>query len=134
MSDEPLTIAKIFGGMTVANSEWEAELRWLTKSVRHVCTDVDVGLRINMQLQVPGPFLQPDFQGARWGRFSSKDNLLVVQVALPERPPPNVREYLLGRVLEGLDQAEAWARKRRRPLELSSMREAISTAQIVWSP
>jgi len=123
---EAIQIGKLFGGISRANSEWESELRWLTKAVRGATRGLDVGVRIGIQMQVAGPLLVPDFDGVRWGRYSSRDRTLVVQVALAETPPANVRLNLLALVSDGIDEASRWAASRNREIDFAPLKRAIN--------
>src|SRR5262249_11411991 len=60
--------------------------------------DLSSPLAVNVVYQIPGRFLEPEFEGVRSGRFSRREALLLVQVALPSDVPSNasaeVRRFL----------------------------------------
>lgn len=84
--DEPaqvLSIGSVVGGSTPTNRTWRDAIRDLTSRVIAARSDVEAPLNVNVVFQVPGDVIKPDFDGTRTGRFSKKDSLLMVQVALP---------------------------------------------------
>jgi hypothetical protein len=80
---------------------------------------------VNVVFHVPGHILGVDFQGVRTGRFSKKDSWLMVQVALPEEPPEDVDAYLKLTLVEAIDEAERWSRKRKLADDLQSLHRLV---------
>jgi hypothetical protein len=75
---------------------------------------------------VPGRTFKPEFAGVRTGRFSKKDNELMIQVALPETVPTDPASFLRASVLAAIDEAERWAVKRKVPSELGMLRAVVA--------
>jgi hypothetical protein len=118
-----LTTAEIVGGRTELNSAWEEPLLWLLLRIRELVVGVTSPISVNMEFHIPGDLLRPDYEGERTGAFRKSDNLLKVQVALPEAPPTEVRKYLKSRVVSAVLEAERWAIKRKLASSLESLRE-----------
>jgi|SRR3989344_2493991 len=56
--------------------------------------------RLNVVFHVPGSLLKPEFVGARTGSLSRKENIMMVQIAVPENlitfvlPSPKLKQFL----------------------------------------
>lgn len=70
-------------------------------------------MKINVVFHVSGHLLQPDFEGVRTGTFRKADKLLMVQVALAATDPPDPGAELLILLQSAVDEAEAWAARKR---------------------
>jgi hypothetical protein len=123
-----LSLGWVVGGSTLANRAWRDAIRAVTDQVIEARTGVESSLNVNVVFQVPGNIITPDFSGVRTGRFSKEDNLLMVQVALPEEVPPDAERYLIDAVHEALDEAERWANKRGIASDLPSLRAILDRA------
>lgn len=107
-----LSIGSVVGGPTPANAEWRDAIKRLGQLVAVARSGNPSPLNVNVVFQVPGSVLSPDFHGVRTGKFSRAERLLMVQVALPERPPDDVDSDLRARLVSAVDEAERWARER----------------------
>jgi len=91
MSAHPvLALGVIVGGPGVS-VQWSEAVTQLGRRVMELREGVEPPLSVNVVYQIPGQFLQPDFEGARSGRFSRKEGCLLVQVALPATPTGDAR-------------------------------------------
>ena len=129
--DEPvqvLSLGSVVGGTTPTNRAWRDAIRELTRRVIEERTDIDSPLNVNVVFHVPGNVIKPDFTGARTARFSKKDALLMVQVALPEGVPSDPEGYLKDAARAALDEAERWAESRRIDADLSQLRAILDRA------
>jgi hypothetical protein len=111
MTPQPvLTIGAVMGGPGVSR-EWSDAVMQLGRRVIAVHGSIVSPLSVNVVYQVPGRYVQPDFDGVRSGRFSRKEARLLVQAALPLKassdPDGDVRR-LLGQAIE---LAEDFARQ-----------------------
>jgi hypothetical protein len=70
---------------------------------------VESPVSVNVVYQIPGQFLQPDFEGVRSGRFSRKEGRLLVQVALPATPTGDAYEEARARLTQAISLAEQFA-------------------------
>jgi hypothetical protein len=114
--DEPaaLSIGVLVGGWSPHTSEWKAALQYLGQRVTSAREGASSPLNVNVILQVPGNNITPDFEGVRTGYFSRKKMWLIVQAALPEAPREgDIEADLLDRLKEAIEQAEAWAKRRK---------------------
>lgn len=86
MSAHPALAIGFVAGGPGSSREWIEALKSLGRQVMESRIGVESPLAVNVVFQVPGQFLQPDFQGVRSGQFSRKERRLIVQVALPPEP------------------------------------------------
>lgn len=87
-----------------------------------IITDIN----INVEFQVPGNILTPDFEGVRTGVFRKKDSLLKIQVAVPAKASESPRKDLIGFLWQALDEAEMWAMRRKLKFDLTPLRQIVS--------
>ena len=123
--DEPvevLSVGPVVGGSTSANRPWREALRELVNAVAEARTATASPLNVNVVFQVPGDILHPDFEGARTGRYSKPDSLLLVQVALPDEVPDDPAAYLRTALGDAIGEAEEWARRRNIAPSLPTLR------------
>lgn len=126
--DEPvhvLSIGSVEGGSSPWIAIWREALTRLTRRVAESREGISSPLNLNVVFQIPGDLLKPEFEGVRTGRFSRKEGLLMVQVALPEQPPEDVNAELKGRLMAAVEEAERWARRRRLAGNLTETRELV---------
>jgi hypothetical protein len=122
---EVLSIGSIQGRWSPGMSTWREAIRSLSLGITQAREGVKSVLGVNVVFHVPGDILQPEFEGVRTGTFSKKNSLLMVQVALPEKPLSDVNAYLRARTVEALDEAERWARKKKIASDLSHLRRIV---------
>ena len=123
---EPLSIGIVLEA-GLARRRWDDALTRLAQQVASARSNVQTPLNVNVVFYVPSKLLQLDWTGERTGRYSKKDDLLMVQVALPEEPPDDVDDYLRERLAAALGEAEEWARKRRVADDLNELRALVAT-------
>jgi hypothetical protein len=73
--------------------------------------DVKSPLSVNVVYQIPGQFLDPEFEGVRTGRFSRKEALLLVQAALPRKVAPDPLSPVRHLLNEAIAAAEEFAQQ-----------------------
>ena len=120
-----ISIGSIIGGTMGTTREWDSAVTRLMCVVAERRVGVASGLGINVVFQIPGEVLKPDFEGVRTGYYSKKENLLMVQVALPEELPDDIEGYLRRELAVAVDEAEAWGRRRRVAADLNSLRDLV---------
>jgi hypothetical protein len=128
MTAEPahaLSIGSMVGGATPQNKAWRDALRELTAQVKSARAGVDAPLSLNVVFHVPGNLLEPEFSGVRTGRFSRKEALLMVQVALPSETPPDALGYLREAAHEAIAEAARWADKKRVPIDVDQLESIL---------
>lgn len=109
MSLHPTLAVGIVAGGPGSSKEWIEALKLLGRQVMESREDVESPLAVNVVFQVPGQFLQPDFQGARSGQFSRKERRLLVQVALPLEPGGDAYRDARDRLAQAVVVAEEFA-------------------------
>jgi hypothetical protein len=120
---EVLSIGSVIGGSTSTNRRWRDAIGELTRAVADARTNVASPLNVNVVFQVPGNVVRPDFEGARTGRYSKADRLLLVQVALPGEVPEDPDDYLRAALSDAIGEAEEWARRRSIASDLGALRK-----------
>lgn len=101
----------------------------LSRSVSGLRYQLESELNLNVEFQVPGHLLTPDFQGVRTGSFRKAERLLKIQVALPVNPPENPYAYGVQAIRDSIDEAEAWARRRRIEFAASPFRSLLALVE-----
>ncbi len=86
---------------------------------------VESQLNVNVVFQVPGRYLEPEFDGVRTGRFSKRDAHLLVQVALPAEPPDDAAFYLRTAMVAAVDEAETWNVRRRKGFDTVVLHDLV---------
>jgi hypothetical protein len=105
-----LSIGAVAGGASTSRA-WEAAIKRVAQRVIELRESRSSPLAVNVVYQIPGEVLTPEFEGVRTGRFSRRERLLLVQVALPPEPrdaDAEVRQLLS----EAIEVAEDFARKK----------------------
>ena len=98
----------------------------LSRGVSGLRDQLDSELSLNVEFQVPGNLITPDFQGVRTGTFRKADRLLKIQVALPVNPPDDPYAYGVQVLREAVDVAEAWSVRRRVEFYPSPLRSLLA--------
>lgn len=120
-----LSIGSVEGGSSPAARLWRDGITRLARKIAAVREGLVSPINVNVIVQVPGEILTPDFAGVRTGHFSKTSRLLIVQVALPREPPVDVDMDLKSWVVEAVDEAERWVRKRRPAEGLPQLQELV---------
>jgi hypothetical protein len=123
---KPLSVGVIVGGFTAESKIWREALTRLSRGVSGVRDQLGPELNINVEFQVPGNLIAPDFQGVRTGTFRKADRLLKIQVAVPVDPPNDPYAYGLQAIREAVDTAEAWSRRRRVEFDPAPFRAVLA--------
>lgn len=123
---EPLSIGIVLEAGP-QRRRWNDALTRLSRRVSAARPGVETPFGVNVVFFVPSKLVRLDWTGERTGRYSKKQGLLMIQVALPEEPPENVDAYLRGRLSAALDEAEKWARKRRVADGLDGLRTLVAS-------
>ena len=109
MSVHPaLAIGAVAGGPG-SSRDWTDAVKLLGRRVMELREGVESPLSVNVVYQIPGQFLQPDFDGTRSGRFSRKENRLLIQVALPATPEGDPYEEARACLIQAVSLAEQFA-------------------------
>jgi hypothetical protein len=107
-----LSIGSVVGGPDAKNQPWTDAITELTRNVASARPGTASPLRVNVIFHVPGELLEPEFTGVRTGHFSKRDSLLLVQVALPRKPPEDLSGFLKAAAQAAVDEAERWAQRK----------------------
>jgi hypothetical protein len=124
MSDEAeekhyaLSVGIMLFGTTPLNQPWRARLEELAVKLESWSAQLHSSFNLNVVFQVPGRTIVPEFEGVRSGSFDKKGNLLMVQVALPEKFVEDP-EYLRSRMTEALECAKSWATRKHLDIDFS---------------
>jgi hypothetical protein len=114
-------------GNGIGTYEWRVAMRPLAARIRQLRDGVDSPLHVNVVYFVPGPAFRPDFEGVRTGSYLKAQHALVVQVALPIAPAVPHQQILRALLLDAIDAAEEFARRRKIAEELSGLRDLART-------
>jgi len=126
---EALSIGMIIGGRTPANRPWIEAIQGLMNEVKAARTKTTFDLKLNVEFQVPGNHLDPDFEGVRTGAFRRSESLLKIQVAIPPQAPADPRRDLLAFLGAAVDAADRWAVAKRRTFDTSSLRALVASLE-----
>ena len=104
-----LHIGMITGGPDAEHSRFDAIERTIARLVIGTRDEspIAIGGSVDLVFHVPGSITKPDYEGIRTGRFSRKDEMIQIQVSVPEE------------VVNSEDPA---------PFIFASMREAVEMA------
>lgn len=108
-----LSVGIIVGGFTAQSKVWREALTRLSRDVSGIAGQLGSDFKINVEFQIPGHIISPDFQGVRTGAFRKADRILKIQVAVPVDPPANPYAYGVQAIGDAVDAAEAWSVRRR---------------------
>jgi hypothetical protein len=109
MTVHPALAVGVVAGGPGSSVEWTEAVKLLGRRVMELRDGVESVLSVNVVYQIPGQFLQPDFEGTRSGRFSRKEARLLVQVALPASPDGDAYEEARTRLRQAVSLAEQFA-------------------------
>ena len=117
------------------NYEWQKALRPIAGRIKRMRDNVHSPLHLNVIYLIPGPTLQPDFEGVRTGHYSRARHALIVQAALPQDPSAPYEEVVRTLLLAAVDAAEEFARRRKIAESLPQLRElAAAICKTTRSP
>ena len=122
---QTLSIGVINYGQTPKNRGWDLRTQKIMNQVATAREGIASDLNVNVVFVVPGWAVRIDFEGVRTGSFRKRDSLLMVQVALPEEPPPD-DHYLVDQTYEAIDAAEAWAIRRKKDIDFGPLRSILA--------
>lgn len=123
---KPLSVGVIVGGFTPESKIWREALMRLSRDVSGIRDQCNSDVNINVEFQIPGHIISPDFQGVRTGAFRKADRRLKIQVALPVDPPDDPYAYGVQTMREAVDAAEAWSGRRRIEFDPAPLRSLIA--------
>jgi hypothetical protein len=124
-----LSIGMIVGGRTLGNRAWVEAIQQLMTDVIEAREGIDSDINVNVEFQVPGNLLTPEFDGVRTGAFRKADSLLKVQAALPADVPAQARPILLGFLRAALDAVDSWAIAKKRTVDTSALRGIVAAVE-----
>lgn len=128
MSDwAPIYISIVIGGPTRENRVIRNALDRVGRRVDEVeFTPAEGEAGVEIEFHVTGDLLAPDYEGMRTGRWSNKDNVQVVQIAVPtaleKGEEDEVVTELLRMIPEAVELAAQRLAHRRIKLDLSQAR------------
>lgn len=120
------SIGVIVGGLTRDSKSWEEHIVALMNDVKQAREGIASDLNLNVEFQVTGHLLAPDFEGVRTGAFRKKDSLLKIQVAVPAMASDSPRDDLIDFLWKAVDEAEAWTIRRKLKFDLTPLREIVA--------
>jgi len=129
MGDMPtpvVTIGSIVGGISDAGRAWDQTIDEAFRSIS--VPEWQPGeLRLNVEFQIAGHLLQPDFEGVRTGRFRKTDALLKVQVAVVHVATLPSHDQVLTWLRSAIELAITWAARRQPHLGTALLQGILST-------
>jgi hypothetical protein len=105
-----ITIGAVFGGGELSGTSIDRALRGFTFP-----PDDSLPFSLNVVFHVPGSIVGgPDYVGMRTAKFSRKQKMLMIQVAVPKEmvDSPDVRAFLFSSVREAVFTAAPFLRKK----------------------
>jgi hypothetical protein len=121
-----LSVGVIVGGLTAQSKVWREALTRLSRDLSGIAGQLESDFRINVEFQIPGNFISPDFQGVRTGTFRKADRHLKIQVAVPDDPPADPYAYGVHAIGDAVDAAEAWSVRRRVEFDAEPFRSVLA--------
>jgi hypothetical protein len=98
----------------------------LSQGVSGLRDQLESDFNINVEFQIPGDIISPDFQGVRTGAYRKADRLLKIQVAVPLDPPDDPYAYGVQAIRDAVDTAEAWSVRRRVEFDAAPFRSLLA--------
>lgn len=100
-------ISRFYGGPELAESKFDRVIAKVT-SLRGAGKEGPFG-SLDVVFHVPGSILDPEHSGIRTGRFSKKERMLMLQIAVPreilEQEEPEIQAFLLASLREAVRMA-----------------------------
>lgn len=121
-----LSVGVIVGGFTAQSKVWRQALMRLSQGVSGLRDQLESDFNINVEFQIPGDIISPDFQGVRTGAYRKADRLLKIQVAVPPDPPDDPYAYGVQAIRDAVDTAEAWSVRRRVEFDAAPFRSLLA--------
>jgi hypothetical protein len=121
-----LSVGVIVGGLTAQSKVWREALTRLSRDLSGVAGQFESDFRINVEFQIPGNIISPDFQGVRTGAFRKADRHLKIQVAVPNDPPADPYAYGVHAIGNAVDAAEVWSVRRRVEFDAAPFRSVLA--------
>ena len=121
-----LSIGVVLGDSDPTSLAWKRSMVALAKEVVASRGGVESPLRVNVVFHVDGRLVPNEFEGVRTGRFSRKDNHLMVQVAVSGVPVAESRTLLLNLLEQAVGEAEVFARARGIADELAGLHGIVN--------
>ncbi|MDQ0850650.1 hypothetical protein QFZ65_002588 [Arthrobacter sp. B3I9] len=121
-----LSIGVIVGGLGAQSKVWREALTRLSRDLSDIVGQLESDFRINVEFQIPGDIISPDFQGVRTGAFRKADRHLKIQVAVPNDPPADPYAYGVHAIGDAVDAAEAWSVRRRIEFDAEPFRSVLA--------
>jgi hypothetical protein len=125
-----LSIGMIVGGRTQTNARWVEAVRALTRAVMVAREGIESDIKLNVEFHVPGHILIPEFEGVGTGVFRKADSLLKVQAALPTEVPDDPGRFLVGSVLQALDEVDSWAAAKPVQCDTKPLRDLVLSLDV----
>ena len=130
---EVLSVGMIVGGRTTENGAWVDAIASLRKQITAVRSGLQSDLNLNVEFQISGNHLQPDFEGVRTGAFRKADSLLKVQVAVRAHPPTDPRAEVMGLLVAAVQAADGWVAAKQRGFDMAPLHGLVASVQRAWS-
>ena len=121
-----LSVGVIVGGFTAQSKVWRQALMRLSQGVSGLRDQLESDFNINVEFQITGDIISPDFQGVRTGAYRKADRLLKIQVAVPLDPPDDPYAYGVQAIRDAVDTAEAWSVRRRVEFDAAPFRSLLA--------
>lgn len=138
MSEEKKKRALVFrtvvGGPGKEPKAWDDWVWGLRDFVKPLVEELHTPVHLAVEFRISGPILSNDFQGVRTGRYFKKDNVLMVQAAVPEGEGLDRWQVLVGLLADAVNAAQAHVRKRKIAEGLPELQAVVEQVQAMDPP
>ncbi len=123
-----LSIGAVLGNSDAESRLWQQAVRGLMKDVMQSRGSASTPLAVNVVFHIDGKLVPNEFEGVRTGRYDTAKRHLMVQAAVPSGGVDDRRAVLVGLLMEAVEAAETFARRRGLADDLAQVREVAHRA------
>lgn len=124
--DDGVVLVGAIMGDVDAERQWGQLIGAFTIEISERTRNVDVPVRLQIELHVPGRHFQPEFTGARSGRYSRRTGTLTIQALADDAVLTRGRSGLGELLVEALDEAESYLAAKRIAGTLDALRQRLA--------
>jgi hypothetical protein len=123
----PITVSELWGGSTELNDRWRPVILRLSRELWLARDQLELPIRICVQVQVAGNVWQPDWEGVRTSTFDRDSRVVTIQATLPEMPPSDPFGFLKNRLFQAVELLGPWAKRNKVQIDVSPFLDLIGS-------